>query len=125
MTALAIAVVLAIPLLVLVVLPRLVDRRAQRRQQVVLRQIALTDAIHSALGPVVAPVVRRGRHGWIGVLSVPAGDPHVARMVEIAQKELGSGAEIHLVGGPEMAPYAPRRSARPGPAVARLDYPAA
>jgi hypothetical protein len=63
----------------------------------VARQIALTDAIHGVLGPVVAPIVRRGRRGWVGVLAVPAGDPHIKLMVEIAQAELGPGAEILLV----------------------------
>jgi hypothetical protein len=114
MTALAVAAVLAIPLLVLVVLPRLIDRHARRREQVVLRQIALTDAIHGALGPVVAPVVRRGRGGWIGVLPVTAGDPCVARMVEIAQTELGSGATIVLV---TQEPATARSRRTPAPAA--------
>jgi hypothetical protein len=125
MTALAIAVVLAIPVVVLVALLRLVNVLEARRQQVISRQIALTDAIHSALGPVVAPIVRRGRGGWIGVLAVPTGHPDVGLMVEIAQAELGPTAQIVLVsaevGGPEMAPHTPQRSARPGRAVARLD----
>lgn len=97
MTALAIVIVVAIPVVGLVVLLRLTSLLEQRREQVVARQIALTDAIHAAIGPVVAPVVRRGHGGWIGVLAVPAGHPQIGLMVEIAQTELGPDAEIVLV----------------------------
>jgi hypothetical protein len=112
MTALAIAIVLGIPVLVLGALPWLVDVRRARREQAVSRQIALTDAIHGVLGPVVAPVVRRGRSGWIGVLPLPPGHPHVGRMVEIAQAELGPTAKIVLVAQ-EPLPPCPRREAVP------------
>jgi hypothetical protein len=117
MTALAIAVVVAIPIMVLVALLRLASVLEARRQQVVFRQIALTDAIHAALGPVVAPVVRRGRRGWIGVLAVPAGHPDINLMVQIAQAELGSAAEIILLtqepiaAHPRTAPAAPALAA--------------
>ena len=121
MTALAVVVVLGIPVAALLALLRLATVLEQRREKVVARQVALTDAIHAALGPVVAPVVRRGRGRWVGVLAVPAGHPHVGLMVDIAQAQLGPTAEIIVVGGPEMAPHTPQRSARPGGAVARLD----
>ena len=94
---------------------RLATALETRRQQVVARQIALTDAIHGALGPVVAPVVRRDRDGWIGVLPVPPGSPHVGLMVEIAQAELGPAAKILLVAQ-ERPPAGPRRA----PVPARL-----
>jgi len=115
MTAVAIAVVLAIPVAVLVALLRLANVVHARREQVVARQIALTDAIHRVLGPVVAPVVRRGRRGWIGVLPVASGHPHINLMVEIAQAELGPAAQIVLVA-PESSPARPRRV--PAPALA-------
>jgi hypothetical protein len=128
MTALAIVVVLAVPVAGLLVLLRLATVLEQRREKVVAQQVALTDAIHAALGPVVAPVVRRRRGGWIGVLAVPVGHPQIGLMVEIAQAQLGPAAEIVLVaqestgvGGPEMAPHTPQRSPHPGEAVARLD----
>lgn len=114
MTALAIAVVLAIPIVVLIGLLHLVTVLEQRRLQVISRQIALTDAIHGALGPVVAPIVRRGRSGWIGILAVRPGDPHVGLMVEIAQAELGPASEIVLVA--QEPALAPRRRA-PAPAA--------
>jgi hypothetical protein len=97
MTALAAVVVLAIPLAGLIALLRLATLLQERRAQVVSRQVALTDAIHAALGPVIAPVVRRGRGGWVGVLPVPLGHPDVRLMIEIAQAELGPTAEIVLV----------------------------
>jgi hypothetical protein len=128
MTALAVVVVLAVPITVVLGLLWLATVLERRREQVVARQIALTDAIHGVMGPVVAPVVRRGRGGWVGVLALPAVHPHLGLMVEIAQAELGPTAEIVLVvqeptdvGGPEMAPPTPQRSPRPGEAVARLD----
>lgn len=124
MTAVAVALVLVIPVAALAALLSVVNTIHARRAERVARQIALTDAIHGVLGPVVAPVVRRGRRGWIAVLTVRAGDPQLGVMIAIAQAELGPGAEIvvHRVGGPELAP---QRSARPGTPVARLDQPAA
>src|SRR5205823_1023614 len=77
MTALAILVVLALPATVVLGLLRLATVLERRREQVIARQVALTDAIHGVIGPVVAPVVRRGRGGWIGVLAVPAGHPEL------------------------------------------------
>lgn len=115
MTAVAILVVVVIPVTVIIALLRLVDGLEQRRQQVISRQIALTDAIHAAIGPLVAPIVRRGRRGaWVGVLAVPPGDPQIGLMVEIAQAELGPAAEIVLVAQ-EPAPARARRA--PAPAL--------
>ena len=117
MTALAIAVVLVIPVTVLVGLLQLANVRERRRAEVTARQIAVTDAIHATFGPIVAPVVRRGRHGrWIGVLPVLRGEPHVGAMVDIAQLQLGPAAEIVLVQ-PDLSP-APQRSGRRVPALA-------
>ena len=115
MAALAIVVVLAIPVAVLIALLRLANVMHARREQVIARQIALTDAIHRVLGPVVAPVVRRGRRGWIGVLPVASGHPHISLMVEIAQAELGPTAEIVLVAA---EPYPTRAGRMPSPALA-------
>ena len=115
MTAVAVLVVLVTPVAALVGLLRLVDALERRRQQVVWRQIALTDAIHGTVGPVVAPLVRRGRHGaWVGVLAVPPGHPDLGLMVGIAQAQLGPAAEIVLVAQ-EPAPARQRRA--PAPAL--------
>ena len=117
MTALAIAVVLAIPVAALVALLRLTNVLEQRRAQVVSRQIALTDAIHAVLGPVVAPVVRRRRGEWVAVLAVPAGHPDIGLMVDIAQTELGPGSQIVLV---DVRPAPAPRRRRPAPVALAL-----
>lgn len=97
MTGLAIVVVLAVPVAAVLGLLRLATVLERRREQVIAQQVALTDAIHGVMGPVVAPVVRRGRGGWVGLLAVPAGYPHIALLVEIAQAQLGPAAKIVLV----------------------------
>lgn len=97
MTAVAIVVVLAVPIAAVLALLRLATVLERRREQVIARQVALTDAIHGVLGPVVAPCVRRDRGGFIGVLAVPRGHPHVGLMVEIAQAQLGPAARIMLL----------------------------
>lgn len=97
MTAVAIVVVVAIPVACLIGLLRLATLLERRRDAIISRQVALTDAIHATLGPVIAPVVRRGRGGWIGVLPVPIGHPQIGLMVQIAQMSLGADAEIVLV----------------------------
>ena len=94
MTAMAIFLVLTVPIVALLGLLRLATVLERRREQVIARQVALTDAIHGVMGPVVAPVVRRGRGGWVGVLAVPAGHPHLGLMVAIAQAQLGPTAKI-------------------------------
>ena len=116
MTALAIVVVLAIPVLALVALLRLATALEERRARTIARQVALTDAIHAELGPLVAPLVRRGRHGsWVGVLAVPPGHPEIGHMVAIAQAQLGPDAEILLVT--QEATPAHRRRAPSPPAL--------
>ncbi|HEX3175900.1 MAG TPA: hypothetical protein VHZ49_04430 [Methylomirabilota bacterium] len=113
MIAVAVLVVLAMPALLLVGLLRLVDARQRRRDAVVARQIAVTDAIHAALGPVVAPVVRRGRGGrWTVVLAVAPDAPHVASMVGLARGVLGDDTDIVLTALP--TPRTVQR--RPAPA---------
>lgn len=114
MTALAIAVVLVIPIVVLVGLLQLVNALERRRAEVVARQIALTDAIHAELGPVVAPRVRRGRGGrWIAVMAVPPGELEVALMVELARTLLGPTAEVVLVPAAVTAGRGRRGAAAP------------
>ena len=112
MTAVAIVVVLAVPVGAVLGLLRLATILERRREQVVARQVALTDAIHGAMGPVVAPVVRRGRGGWVGVLPVPVGTPHLGLMVEIAQVQLGPRSKVVLVAR-EPSPARERRAPAP------------
>ena len=117
MAALAVVVVVAIPVTVVLGLLLLATVVERRREQVIARQVALTDAIHRVMGPVVAPVVRRGRGGWIGVLAVPAGQPDLGLMVAIAQAQLGATAKIVLVTPDKGAPARSRR-ATAAPALA-------
>jgi hypothetical protein len=115
MVALDIVVVLVIPVAAVVGLLKLVDALERRRVEVVSRQIAVTDAIHGAIGPVVAPFVRRGRHGaWIAILAVPPGHPQTGLMVEIAQAELGPASEIVLVA---QEPGPARQGRTPAPTL--------
>ena len=97
MTVMVIVGVLAVPIAALLGLLRLAAVLERRRDAVIARQVALTDAIHGVMGAVVAPVVRRGRGGWVAVLAVPAGHPDLGLMVEIAQAELGPTAKIVVV----------------------------
>ena len=116
MTALAVVTVLALPVAVLVGLLRLVDAVERRRAAVVARQIRLTDAIHAELGPIVAPLVRRGRHGhWVATLAVAPGHPHVGRVIQIAQATLGVETDILLTAP---APPSRREHRRPAPTFA-------
>jgi hypothetical protein len=97
MTLVVILVVLAVPTAALLGLLHLAAVLERRRDAVIARQVALTDAIHRVMGAVVAPVVRRSRGGWVGVLAVPAGHPELGLMVEIAQAQLGPTAKIVVV----------------------------
>jgi len=114
MNALAFFVVVAVPVAVILALLELANARERRRGAAVAQQIALTDAIHAVLGPVVAPRVRHGRRrGWIAELSVPAGMRDLGLMLEIAQASLGANAEIVLTTREPAPPPQRRRSAPP------------
>ncbi|MBI4637303.1 MAG: hypothetical protein HY727_13225 [Candidatus Rokubacteria bacterium] len=74
LTVLGIATVVLIPFLSLLALMRLADRRERARQEVVARQVAVTDAIHRELGAVVSPVVRKRPWGpWQVRIALPRG----------------------------------------------------
>lgn len=63
------------PIAVVVGLLNLVGRAERVREEGRARQVMLTDAIHSKLGAVVAPVVRRRRGGWDVSIAVPLARP--------------------------------------------------
>ncbi len=77
-----------VPFLAVIGLLRLADRIARRREHVLGRQIALTDAIHRELGAVAAPVVRRRLDGrWRITMAVPLDQPGVtAALVRIVEQ---------------------------------------
>jgi hypothetical protein len=111
MTALAILVVLALPAALLIGFMQLANVLERRRAEVIARQIQLTDAIHAELGPVVAPLVRRGRGGrFIGMLPVPPAYPEIGRMIQLTHAVLGAAAEIVVVA-PEPVPARRYRTA--------------
>ena len=64
MATLAGLLLFAAPIVVLVALLMVSERRQAHRRDEVLRQIALTDALHARLGAMVAPVVRRRQRAW-------------------------------------------------------------
>jgi hypothetical protein len=110
MAALAVLVVLALPIAALIALLRLASVLEARRAEVVARQIALTDAIHAVLGAVVAPVVRRGRAGrWVATLALAPEQRDIERLVEIARETLGASAHVVLTTSPA-APGRPAQS---------------
>jgi hypothetical protein len=118
MTALAIVVVVLIPAAVILGLLQLANVVERRRATRIARQIALTDAIHAVLGPVVAPRVRRLRRGrFMAELAVPRAMPEMATLLEIARASLGPDAEIVLTSA-EPAPAPQRRT--PAPRALRL-----
>ena len=57
------------------------ERRANRVQAEVARQIALTDALHARLGALVAPVVRQRAGVWRITVAVPTEQPAVVGAV--------------------------------------------
>ncbi len=73
--------VFAMPIAALVVLARLTERHRTHRESEILRQIALTDALHARLGALVAPVVHRHGHVWQVAVAVPFERPSVGAAV--------------------------------------------
>ena len=109
------AVFVLVPSVVLVAVPRLVAWNRRARHEAVRRQIAVTDAIHAALGAVVAPVVRRRLWGgWQLMIPVPFDRPDtVKRVIEIAYgafdvPERTTPGRFELVLSPQERPV-PRR----------------
>ena len=75
----------------------LAGRIQHARAEVTMRQVKLTDAIHSRFGAVVAPVVERRRGGgWRAVIPVPFARPDmVAGVVSLTER---------MLAGPERGP---------------------
>jgi len=109
------AVFVLVPSVVLVAVPRLVAWNRRTRREAVRRQIAVTDAIHAALGAVVAPVVHRRLWGpWRLAIAVPFDRPDtVKRVIEVAYTafdapERTKAGRFELVLSPQDKPV-PRR----------------
>ncbi len=96
----------------------LAERREHRREETVARQIALTDAVHRALGAVAAPQVTRRWDGtWIVRMPVPLDDELVGVLSRLthglfAQLDRTDSPRVDvLFTRPEVPPR--RRPARP------------
>lgn len=116
-TLLGIAIVLG-PFAAILGLLRLADRITERRDARYARQIALTDAIHRELGPIVAPTVSRRRGGgWLIRVTVPFDAPEViATILRITDERFGAGAGS---GRPPYEVVLTRMAIRARPAAGR------
>lgn len=114
--------VVLLPVAFVVALLKIVAWRQQRRLAEIGRQIAVTDAIHTDLGAIVAPTVRRLGNGWRLAIPVPFDDlATVTRVVESASRafntaERATPGRFELVLSPQERPV--RHPARAA-AVAR------
>jgi uncharacterized membrane protein len=71
----------SVPIVVVLAMLWVTEQRQARRRDEVLRQIALTDALHARLGAVVAPVVRWRDRAWRVAVAVPFERPEVVAAV--------------------------------------------
>ncbi|MBI2161485.1 MAG: hypothetical protein HYU25_14105 [Candidatus Rokubacteria bacterium] len=78
---LVVLVVMLLPFATVVTLLRLAGRLERTRAAVIARQIALTDAIHRDLGPVVSPWVTRRGGRWRVSVAVPFDRPALVEAV--------------------------------------------
>jgi hypothetical protein len=90
MMLVAVLAFLAGPYLLVLVVVRAVDHFRALRDERYARQIAVTDAIHREIGPIVAPVVEKSAWGpWRLRIAVPFDRPAlVCRIVDVAQQSL-------------------------------------
>jgi hypothetical protein len=107
--------ILATPIVALAALVMLTERRRQRRQAEVLRQIALTDTLHARFGALVAPVVRRRHRAWQVAVAVPFERPAVVAAVLATVQEVFGRVSYEVVLSRQAAaaplPRAPRPAA--------------
>jgi hypothetical protein len=109
LTALGVVVLVvasSVPLLVVGSLLALAEWAQRRRRRVIFRQVALTDAVHRELGPIVAPVVEKRPWGpWRAVMTLsPSRFDRAPRLAAIALEVLGaqgpSGPRMEVVFRP-------------------------
>ncbi len=78
---LVVVAVMVFPFAVVVALLRLAVRVERARAAAISRQIALTDALHRDLGPVVSPWVTRRGGRWRVSVAVPFDRPALVEAV--------------------------------------------
>jgi hypothetical protein len=106
-------VLAASPMILTVALLAVADRRQQRVQAEIERQIALTDALHARLGALLAPVVRRCGGVWQVSVALPVEGPAVSAVLAAADEVFGRAAyELRLRPRTAEAPAAAARRAR-------------
>jgi len=90
LTAVAIAVVIVTPAIVIAAIAQLIEARRRARARVLARQIRLTDAVHAELGAVVAPIVEKPAfRPWRVIFPMRAvRGADVTRLVSIADRVL-------------------------------------
>ena len=92
----------------------LAERRQQRRRDEIVRQVALTDALHARLGALVAPVVRWRRRAWRVAVAVPFERPTVIAAVLATAADVFDQAPYEVVLSRQAPavplPRAPRRA---------------
>ena len=82
------------------VVARVVDGLERHRLRRVAAEVRVTEAVHGALGPIVAPTVTRHRgQPWTVTMRLEPRDFGVAgRLVELAEQALGSeGGPVRVV----------------------------
>jgi hypothetical protein len=88
MTALAPLAVVLTPMLTLILMFALAARARRAREDALVRQVAVTDAIHRELGAIVAPFVTATREGgWQALIAVPFERPAVVERVVVIARE--------------------------------------
>lgn len=103
LTAAAILVVLLLPAGAIVALLLAVEARQRARDDVVARQIMLTDAIHAELGAVASPVVvKPAFRPWRVTFAVGEGRARdLGRLIAITERVLGAelptSEALHIV----------------------------
>jgi hypothetical protein len=115
MATLGALLVLSIPILALVALAQLSERRRAHREREILQQIALTDALHERLGAVVAPVVHRRGRVWRVAVAVPFERPSVGATVLQTAHELFGGVRYEVVLSRQAPTVASPRTSRRAP----------
>jgi len=123
LTTVAVFLIMLSPIVGVVALLELAGWWQRRQDAAVARQIALTDAIASELGTVVAPVVRRPLRGpWLIEIAVPFTQPAtVGTILAIAHRLLAFGHRLNpgdyrIVLTPQDEPVR-ARTRRAGPAT--------
>jgi hypothetical protein len=123
LTTLAVLVTTLSPIVVVVLLLELAERRARQQATAVARQIRLTDALAWELGSIVAPVVRKPLWGpWEIHIAVPFARPAaVGTIISVAHRVLAhaeqlSAGHYRIVLTPQEEPARARARAAGAPA---------